>query len=174
MTKKNKKLAFKNKKAVFPGSFDPLTNGHLDIIRRACNLFEEVNIAVVHNPDKSSLFSLEERCDLINEVLKAEKLVASVGYFSGLLVEYLKKEKSNIIIRGLRAISDFDYEAQMALINLQLGENNVETIFLMAREENSYISSSVVKQIAPYGGNISKLVPGIINRAMKRRYGSTK
>ena len=152
--------------AVFPGSFDPLTVGHVDIITRALEIFEHVIVAVLHNPSKTALFSTEERLLLIREQFMDQKERVSVASFSGLLVDFCREHKSRVIVRGLRAISDYDYETQMALMNKSLSEE-IETVFLAARERYSYVSSSLVKQVAPYGGNVSNIVPPIIDRAIK-------
>lgn len=154
-------------RAIFPGSFDPLTNGHVDLILRGLDLFDEVIIGILCNPSKESLFSVTERTRLIESVLKKNKRVV-VKSFSGLLVDFARKQNITTVIRGLRAISDFDYEAQMALTNRKLSD--LETVFLMAREENSYVSSTVVKQVARYGGDVYKFVPPIVAKALKDKF----
>ena len=154
--------------AIFPGSFDPLTNGHIDIIERSLTLFDGLTIAVLENSEKKPLFSVSERIALIAQECAAYNKVKErvvVRSFSGLLVEFAKQEKCHIVVRGLRAISDYDYEAQMALMNKSL-YRDLETVFLIAREENSYISSSIVKQVALLGGDISRYVPGGIRSAI--------
>lgn len=151
--------------AVLPGSFDPFTNGHADILFRALQIFETVRVAVLDNPSKKTLFSVAERKQLISKVVEKYGERVKVDSFSGLLVEYLRQNQTNIIIRGLRAITDFDYETQMALINKSLSEE-VETLFLAAREEHSYISSSMVKELSSLGGDVSNLVPPVINQAL--------
>ncbi len=161
------------KSAVFPGSFDPFTNGHIDIVERSLEIFETVHVAVLENLSKNALFTPEERVELIEKIFKKRKQKVVVETFSGLLVDYVKKVKSRVIIRGLRAISDFDYEAQMALMNRQL-DHRVETLFMMTREENSYISSTLVKQVAPYGGDVSMLVHPIIAKALQAKYSKKK
>jgi len=158
--------------AVFPGTFDPLTNGHLDIITRALNFYERVYVAVLSNSSKETLFTVQERLDQLREVLH-DYPGAKVESFSGLLVDYAAKVKTRVIIRGLRAISDYDYETQVALMNRNLS-SDVETFFLITREENSYISSTVVKQVAALGGNVAKFVPPIIEAALKSKFVSTK
>lgn len=158
-------------KAIFPGSFDPLTRGHVDLVHRALVVFDKLVIGVLSNPGKAALFSVDERVKLIAEEFKNVSDAVSVKQFSGLLVEFARKEKAPIIIRGLRATSDYDYEAQMALINKHLWEE-LETFCLIAREENSYISSTVVKQVASLGGDVSKLVPPSVERALRKRFGA--
>lgn len=159
-------------RAVFPGSFDPLTNGHVDIIERSVEIFDEVIVGVVYNPSKSCLLSQDERVELIREQFKRYGERISVVSFSGLLVEFVESAKCRVIIRGLRAISDFDYEAQMALVNRRLAPK-IETFFLTAREEHSYISSTVVKQVAMLGGDVSNMVPSAVVKALKAKYRST-
>ena len=155
------------RKAIYPGSFDPLTNGHVDLVLRGLELFDEVIIGILSNPSKDSLFTVSERAALIESVFKKNKKV-TVKSFTGLLVDFAQKQKVNSVIRGLRAISDFDYEAQMALTNRKLSD--LETVFLMAREENSYVSSTVVKQVARYGGNVSQFVPAPVAKALKDKF----
>jgi pantetheine-phosphate adenylyltransferase len=155
--------------AVFPGSFDPLTNGHVDIIDRTVTIFGKVVVGVLNNPSKNSLFTDQERVELIKRQVVGYKGRVSVVSFSGLLVDFVKSVNSRVVIRGLRAISDFDYEAQMALINRKLSPD-VETFFLAAREENSYISSTVVKQVALLGGDVSDMVPPVVERALKEKW----
>ena len=156
-------------KAVFPGSFDPLTFGHTDIIRRALKIFDKVLIGVLDNPDKTTLFTVNERISLIREEFADCRTTVEVESFSGLLVEYVKRCDTNIVIRGLRATSDYDYEAQMALANKNLSPE-VETFFLMTSESCSYISSSLVRQIAKFGGPVSSLVPKSVEKAIKLKF----
>lgn len=161
----------KRLKVVFPGSFDPLTNGHLDIIERALRLFDEVVVGILDNPDKIHLFSGDERVKIIKEQLSIFGDKVHVLSFSGLLVNFLRSLNIHVVIRGLRAISDYDYETQLALMNRQLsGSFDVETIFLVTREENSYISSTMVKQIAELGGDVSLFVPSVVNEALKQKF----
>jgi pantetheine-phosphate adenylyltransferase len=145
------------KKAIYPGSFDPITRGHLDIIARASRLFASVTVAVIRNPDKKSKFSLKQRETMIRDSICDFKNVA-VESFDGLLVDYARRKKAEVIIRGLRAVSDFDYEFQMALTNRQMAPE-IETVFFMTDYRYSYLSSSVVKQIARLGGNVKDMVP---------------
>ena len=143
--------------AVYPGSFDPITNGHLDIIKRATKVFDEVIIVVLINPDKKGLFQAEERVQLIRCVINDLPNV-KVEYYSGLLINFMKEKKAKIIIKGLRAVSDFEYEFQMSLMNNKL-DSSVETIFMMTKAEYSFFSSSAVKQVAILGGCINGLIP---------------
>ena len=147
-----------SKIAVYPGSFDPITNGHLDIIERSCNIFNKVIVAVLENPDKKThLFSIDERVELIKRATSHLENI-EVESFKGLLVNYIQSKGADLIIRGLRAISDFEYEFQMALMNKKL-DSNVETFFMMTNTDYSYLSSSAIKQVAQYGGDIKDLVP---------------
>lgn len=143
--------------AIYPGSFDPVTNGHIDVIQRAARLFDKVIVAVIRNPEKKPRFSLKERVEVLKKSL-AKYSNITVESFAGLLVAYAQKKKANIIVRGLRAVSDFDYEFQMALTNRKMAPE-VETVFFMTDYKYSYLSSSFVKQIAMLGGDISELVP---------------
>lgn len=156
------------RRAVYPGSFDPVTNGHLDVIERAARLYDEVIVAIAHNETKTGLFSFEERVALLTEVV-AHHANVRVTQFSGLLVDYARQEQAQVIIRGLRAVSDFEYEFQMALMNRKL-EDNVETMFLMPKEEYTYLSSRLVKEIARLGGAIDVFVPDCIARALRGKF----
>ena len=153
--------------AVYPGSFDPVTNGHLDIIRRAAKLFDQVVVAVIRNPEKVPTFSLEERIKMLKQSIKAIKNV-KIESFDGLLIDFVRMKKAKVIIRGLRAVSDFDYEFQMALTNRKMAPE-IETIFLMTDYRYSYLSSSFVKQIAERGGDISGMVPNMVHKLLKLR-----
>ncbi|MFC1559488.1 pantetheine-phosphate adenylyltransferase [Candidatus Margulisiibacteriota bacterium] len=144
--------------AVYPGSFDPVTNGHIDIVNRALKILDRIYVAVIKNPEKEPLFSLDERVEMLKESFKGNDKVI-VESFDGLLVDYAKKKKVDVIIRGLRAVSDFDYEFQMALTNLKLC-SDIETVFIMTDHQYSYLSSSLVKQIARLGGDVGSFVPG--------------
>jgi len=153
--------------AVYPGSFDPVTNGHLDIICRAAKLFDQVVVAVIRNPEKVPTFSLEERIKMLSQAIKIIKNV-KIESFDGLLIDFVRMKKAKVIIRGLRAVSDFDYEFQMALTNRKMAPE-IETIFLMTDYRYSYLSSSFVKQIAERGGDISGMVPNMVHKLLKLR-----
>ncbi|MDF2856506.1 MAG: coaD [Neobacillus sp.] len=154
--------------AVCPGSFDPITYGHLDIIRRAAKVFEVVYVSVMNNSSKNPLFNVEERIELIREVTKDLPNV-KVDEHSGLLVEYAKAVKANAIIRGLRAVSDFEYEMQITSMNRVLSDE-IETFFIMTNNQYSFLSSSIVKEVAKYNGNISELVPPIVEKALHKKF----
>lgn len=156
------------KRAVYPGSFDPITFGHLDIIERSAKMVDELVIAVLRNSAKNSLFSLDERVNMIRELTKDLPNVR-VETFDGLLVDYMSQIDANIIVRGLRAVTDFEYELQIAQMNHVLKEN-VETIFLITNLKYSYLSSSLVKEIASYGGDISKFVPAQLMDRIYEKY----
>lgn len=156
------------RRAVCPGSFDPITFGHLDIISRASAHFDHVVIAVLENRTKSSLFSVAERIEMIQETT-AHLSNVSVDSWSGLLVDYCKSNSIQAIVKGLRAVSDFDYELQMAQVNLQ--GSGVETMFMATSPTHSFLSSSLVKELAHYGGDVSTMVPASINAALKLRVG---
>ena len=154
------------KKAVCPGSFDPITNGHLDVIERASHLFDEVVIAVLVNNSKSSLFTIEERIVLARDCVKHLPNV-KVDMWSGLLVDYCRENKVDAIVKGLRAVSDFDYELQMAQMNLQL--KGVDTLLMATKPAYSFLSSSLVREIARYGGHVSNLVPAGVLSELTRK-----
>jgi pantetheine-phosphate adenylyltransferase len=156
------------RRAIYPGSFDPVTNGHLDVIERARKLFDEVVVAVAHNDEKQPLFSLEERLDLLRDTAGRIDNVR-ISDFKGLLVEFAKAQDAGAVIRGLRAVSDFEFEFQMALMNRNLNPE-VETIFLMPKEEYTYLSSRIVKEIARLGGNVSSFVPACVAKALSRKF----
>lgn len=153
--------------AVYPGSFDPFTNGHLDILKRAALLFEHVIVGVLVNHSKNCLFSPEERVDMINDATQDLENVR-VMHFNGLMVDFCKRVGANAVIRGLRAVSDYEYEVQMFAANYHL-EPNIETVFLMSQPNYSFLSSSVVKEIASYDGDIRGMVPKAVSEAIKNR-----
>ena len=155
-------------RAVFPGSFDPITNGHLDIIQRGLSVFDDVTVAILVNPDKKPLFTVEERVELIRETYKGEPRI-QVDTFSGLLVDYAERIGVAVIVRGLRAISDFEYEFQMALMNRRLNPR-IETVFMMPAESYSYLSSRLVKEVFQLGGDVSALVPKLVERRLREKY----
>jgi len=155
--------------AIYPGSFDPLTNGHLDIIHRAAKLFDRVIVAVARNEDKTPLFTLKERLDLVRRALDTFPNVQADS-FDTLLVDYAEKQKGQAIIRGLRAVSDFEFEFQLALMNRKLN-GRVETIFMMPRETYTFLSSRIVKEIARLGGNVQEFVPPHVQAALGRKFG---
>ncbi len=154
------------KRAIYPGSFDPLTNGHIDLIKRATRIFDEVIVAVGESGRKKALFSLEERFSMLKEATKNFKKV-KVEVFEGLVVSYARKKKINVIVRGLRMLSDFEYEFQMALTNRRLAED-IETIFLMPSEGYSFLSSTLLKEAAALGADISSFVPKFVERKIKK------
>lgn len=158
--------------AVCPGSFDPVTYGHLDIIRRGAKVFDEVYVAVLNNSSKNPLFSVEERKELIRKVTKDLPNV-KVDTFQGLLVEYAASVNANAIIRGLRAVSDFEYEMQLTSMNRVLNDK-IETFFIMTNNQYSFLSSSIVKEVARYDGNISELVPPEVETALMEKFNNNK
>src|SRR3989440_497542 len=153
------------KLAVYPGSFDPLTNGHVDIIERGTHLFDRIIVAILVNGDKSPLFTREERVEIVRDVFKGQPNV-EVDTFDGLLVEYVNRRKADVIVRGLRALSDFETEFQMALMNRRLGPN-IETVFMMPAEQYTYISSRLIKEVFSLGGQVHGLVPEIVESRLK-------
>ena len=163
------------RRAIFPGTFDPLTNGHLDIIRRSSPLFDEIIIAVLNNPEKSPLFSVNERCEMIRDILpgnEADGCTLLVDSFSGLTADFARDRDAAAIIRGIRAIGDYEYELRMALMNRRL-QPSIETVFLTAAEEYSFVSSTLMKQVFELGGRVDGLVPEpIIARMRKMLYGN--
>jgi len=154
--------------AVYPGTFDPLTNGHVDIIRRGARLFDRIVIAVLMNPDKAPLFSVRDRVEIARDVFGAEGNI-DVDTFDGLLVDYAQQKKATVIVRGLRVISDFEYELQMALMNRKL-RDDIETVFMMPAEPYTYVSSKLVKEIFALGGSISGLVPDVVESRIVSKY----
>lgn len=156
------------KVAICSGSFDPITMGHLDIIKRGAAVFDEVIVGILNNINKQPLFSVEERVELIKETTRDIPNV-KIDSFDGLLIDYAKKVGANCIIRGLRAISDFEYEMQIASMNRKL-DNEIETFFIMTNNEYSFLSSSIVKEVAKYQGCVSGLVPPVVEEALKRKF----
>ena len=155
--------------AIYPGTFDPITNGHLSILNRASKIFDRLIIAILNNPRKSPLFSIEERLDMMREVLKGRQDV-EVDFFDGLLVDYVANKKAHVIVRGLRAMSDFELEFQLALMNRKLNRE-IESVFLMTDYKWFYISSTIIKEAASFGGDIGGLVPPLVCRKLKEKYG---
>lgn len=151
--------------AIYPGSFDPVTNGHLDVIMRAAHIFDHVIVAVANNTSKKSLFTLNQRVNLLKEATKGIKNV-SIDSFNTLVIEYARKKKVNVLIRGLRMTSDFDYEFQIALTNRRLADD-IETVFLMPSENVQFVSSSILKEIASLNADISSFVPKVVERELK-------
>ena len=156
--------------AIYPGSFDPITTGHLDLIARGSKLADRLIVAVLHNQRKQSLFTVEERVEMLTEVVKPFKNV-EVGFFHGLMVDYAAKCGANFVVRGIRAISDYEYELQLAHMNRRLMPG-LETVFLMAGEAYSFVSSQLVKEVASLGGNVSGLVPPVVEERLKHRVNS--
>ena len=159
------------RRAIYPGSFDPVTNGHLDIIERGCKLFDEIIIGILVNPDKQPFFTVEERHEMLTEVVKSisqGRCEVRVDSFSGLLVNYAVAQEANVIVRGIRAISDYEYELQMALMNRRLAPG-VETVFMMPAETYSYVSSRLIKEVFQLGGSVTGLVPPLIEQRMKEK-----
>jgi pantetheine-phosphate adenylyltransferase len=153
--------------AIYPGTFDPVTNGHIDILERALNLFDKVIITVARNTAKNPLFTEEERITLLQQVTKRYKNV-EVGSFNGLLVDYVQKRNAIAVVRGLRAMTDFEYELQMALMNRKLDEK-IETVFMMPNEKYTYLSSNFVREIARLGGDVSEFVPPVVLKALQKK-----
>ena len=154
--------------AIYPGSFDPVTNGHLDIVRRGTVLFDEIIVAILHNPSKSALFTVEERLEMLQETMKDIPGV-SFDTFGGLLVDYAHKRGAQAVLRGMRAVSDFEYEFQLALMNRKLNRE-VQSIFLMTDYKWFYTSSTIIKEAASLGGDISGLVPQTVNLRLKEKF----
>lgn len=154
--------------AIYPGSFDPVTNGHLDVLNRGLKIFDKIIIAVTDNPAKKPLFSVKERIDMLKEVTKKYKNV-EVDTFKGLLMDYAKRKKAIAILRGLRAVSDFDFEFQMALLNRKLNRE-IETVFIMTRGMFCYLSASIVKEVASLGGKMDGMVPKIVEKKLGKKF----
>ncbi len=157
--------------ALYPGTFDPITNGHIDLIKRALKIFDKIIVAIGENPSKTPLFTLEERIFMIKKSLEELDLLdkVEVDSFSGLLVDFAKQKGASVIIRGLRAVSDFEYEMQLALMNRKLS-NSMDTIFLMPSLKYIFLSSSIIKEAAKFGGNVEDLVPKIVFRKLKEKF----
>jgi pantetheine-phosphate adenylyltransferase len=156
------------KLGIYPGTFDPITNGHLDLVERGLRIFDEIIIAVAPSPKKQPLFTPDERLRLIRESVKDCKNVR-IETFNGLLVDYVRDSGGVAIIRGLRAVSDFEYELQMALMNRRL-DMNIETVFMMPSEEYSFLTSTIVKEVASFGGSVKGLVPEVVEKALKEKF----
>lgn len=157
-----------HKLAVYPGTFDPVTNGHIDLVKRSLCIFDSLVVAVAVNPKKAPLFGIEERVDLLRRSTSQLRNI-EVEAFDGLLVDYVKRRGAVAIIRGLRAVSDFEYELQMALMNRRL-DSNVETVFMMPSEEYSYLTSTAIKEVASFGGRVTGLVPECVDEVLKTRF----
>lgn len=156
------------KTAIYPGSFDPVTNGHIDVIQRALKIFDKIVVAVGDNPGKKPTFTTEERIEMLRDSTKDMENI-EVDSFSGLLLDYVKGKNSNIIIRGLRAVSDFESEFQRALLN-RVVDDEIETIFIMTKEDYVYLNSSIVKEMAMFNGKVNGLVPKIVEEKLKRKF----
>ena len=156
------------KVAIYPGSFDPITNGHLDIVERGLTIFDKIIVAILLNPAKESFFSVEERMEMLQVSMKKFKNV-EFDVFDGLLVDYAHEQKAHAILRGMRAVSDFEYEFQMALMNRRL-KRDIQTVFLMTGLRWIFTSSSIIKEAAQFGGDINDMVPPIVNKKLKKKY----
>jgi len=154
-----------SRRAIYPGSFDPVTCGHIDLIKRATDVFDEVIVAVAHNSQKSTLFNVQERVEMVQESISGIKNV-SVESFEGLVIEYARSKDSNVLIRGVRMVTDFEYELQMALTNRRLDES-IETVFLMPSEGHSFLSSTLIKEAVGLGADVSSFVPGTVASRLK-------
>ncbi len=161
------------KPAIYPGTFDPITNGHMSIIKRALLIFDRLIIAILNNPQKIPLFSIDERVHMIKEATKGLSGSIEVDTFDGLLVEYAVRKGSNVILRGLRAMSDFEYEFQLSLMNRKL-DRSVQSIFLMTDYKWFYTSSTIIKEAASFGGDITGLVPEIVRQKLEEKFGPPK
>jgi pantetheine-phosphate adenylyltransferase len=151
--------------AIYPGSFDPLTNGHIDIIERSARLFDQVVAAILTNPQKAALFSPDERVEIMREILQPRFPNVEIDVFHGLLVDYAKRKQASVIVRGIRAVADYEYEFQMALMNRRLSPQ-IETVFMMPAESYSYLSSKLVKEVAELGGSVTGLVPDSVEHRL--------
>ena len=157
------------KTAVYPGTFDPVTNGHIDIIERALKLFDRLYVVVADNPQKKTTFTGNERVQMLKDAVKKHKDNVAVEYYEGLLLDYAKKKKSNVIIRGLRAISDFEFEFQRAQFNREFADD-IETIFIMTKDDYAFLSSSIIKEIAMFHGSVRGFVPEIVEKRLKEKF----
>jgi pantetheine-phosphate adenylyltransferase len=161
-----------NVKAIYPGTFDPITNGHTDLVERAAKLFDHVILAIAHNPNKKPFFELEQRVEIANTILSHLDNVTVIG-FSGLLADLAREQQANVLVRGLRAVSDFEFEFQLANMNRRLNKE-LESVFLTPAEQNSFISSSLVKEVAIHGGDVSQFVHPVVEKALKEKLAKTK
>jgi pantetheine-phosphate adenylyltransferase len=161
-------MAHTERLAIYPGSFDPLTNGHVDIIMRGARLFDRIIVAILVNAEKHPLFTIAERIDIAREVFRTETNV-EVDTFDGLLVDYVSQQRANVIVRGLRAISDYEFEFQMALMNRRLNPE-IETVFMMPAEQYTYISSRLIKEVVALGGQVKGLVPDLVERRLRDKH----
>ena len=156
--------------AVYPGTFDPVTNGHIDIIERALKLFDRLYVVVADNPQKSTTFTGQDRVDMLKSALQKHNGKLHVEYHNGLILKYVTDKKATVIVRGLRAISDFEYEFQRALLNREYSKD-IETIFIMTRDDYAFLSSSIIKEVAMFGGSVKNFVPEIVEKKLKEKFG---
>jgi pantetheine-phosphate adenylyltransferase len=161
-----------NVKAIYPGTFDPITNGHTDLVERAAKLFDHVILAIAHNPNKKPFFELEQRVEIAKSILSHLDNVTVIG-FSGLLADLAREQQANVLVRGLRAVSDFEFEFQLANMNRRLNKE-LESVFLTPAEQNSFISSSLVKEVAIHGGDVSQFVHPVVEKALKEKLAKTQ
>ncbi|MFH0867803.1 MAG: pantetheine-phosphate adenylyltransferase [Candidatus Woesearchaeota archaeon] len=159
------------KTAVYPGSFDPVTNGHIDVIERALKIFDKIIVVVGDNPEKKPTFTTEERTEMLKESTKHLKNI-EIDSFSGLLLDYVKSKNSSIIIRGLRAVSDFEFEFQRALLNRVI-DGGIETVFIMTKEDYVYLNSSIIKEVAMFSGKVNDFVPKIVEEKLREKFSKT-
>lgn len=157
------------KTAVYPGTFDPVTHGHIDIIERALKIFDRLYVVVADNPQKSATFTKKERVEMLRTALKNHSHRLEIEHYDGLLLNYVKKKKSNVIVRGLRAISDFEFEFSRALLNREL-EKEIDTIFIMTKDDYAFLSSSIIKEIAMFKGSVKGFVPEVVEKKLKEKF----